>query len=92
MSDSILVTGAGGFIGHHLIKYLKTRGYWVRGVDVKLPEYEESTAEIVLRTLFSLNFTVLSTIVVVAQELSNNKHNIVNFEILLDIICDICSI
>ena len=45
MSDSILVTGAGGFIGHHLIKYLKTRGYWVRGVDVKLPEYEESTAD-----------------------------------------------
>ena len=45
MSDSILVTGAGGFIGHHLIKYLKKRGYWVRGVDVKLPEYEESTAD-----------------------------------------------
>jgi len=45
MSENILVTGAGGFIGHHLIKYLKSRGYWVRGVDLKLPEYEESSAD-----------------------------------------------
>src|SRR2546427_444533 len=36
----VLVTGAGGFIGHHLTKFLVERGYWVRGVDVKLPEYE----------------------------------------------------
>jgi nucleoside-diphosphate-sugar epimerase len=35
----ILVTGAGGFIGHHLVTYLKRRGYWVRGVDRKYPEY-----------------------------------------------------
>jgi GDP-D-mannose 3',5'-epimerase len=35
----VLVTGAGGFIGHHLVTYLKERGYWVRGVDVKVPEY-----------------------------------------------------
>lgn len=40
-----LVTGAGGFIGHHLVKYLKQRGYWVRGVDVKYPEYEASPAD-----------------------------------------------
>ena len=40
----VLVTGAGGFIGHHLTKYLVDRGYWVRGVDVKLPEYEKSSA------------------------------------------------
>jgi len=40
----VLVTGAGGFIGHHLIKYLILRGYWVRGVDVKQPEYEPSAA------------------------------------------------
>jgi GDP-D-mannose 3',5'-epimerase len=40
----ILVTGAGGFIGHHLTKYLVERGYWVRGVDIKEPEYEESAA------------------------------------------------
>jgi nucleoside-diphosphate-sugar epimerase len=41
----ILVTGAGGFIGHHLIKYLKNKNYWVRGVDIKYPEYEETSAD-----------------------------------------------
>ena len=40
----VLVTGAGGFIGHHLTKYLVNNGYWVRGVDIKAPEYEESAA------------------------------------------------
>jgi GDP-D-mannose 3', 5'-epimerase len=35
----VLVTGAGGFIGHHLVRYLKAKGYWVRGVDIKEPEY-----------------------------------------------------
>jgi GDP-D-mannose 3',5'-epimerase len=41
----VLVTGAGGFIGHHLAGYLKRRGYWVRGVDVKRPEFTESAAD-----------------------------------------------
>lgn len=41
----VLVTGAGGFIGHHLVKYLKNKGYWVRGVDLKYPEYEETAAD-----------------------------------------------
>ena len=40
----VLITGAGGFIGHHLTKYLVNRGYWVRGVDVKEPEYEPTSA------------------------------------------------
>jgi nucleoside-diphosphate-sugar epimerase len=40
----ILVTGAGGFIGHHLVKRLRSDGHWVRGVDLKLPEYETSDA------------------------------------------------
>ena len=40
----VLVTGAGGFIGHHLTNYLVDRGYWVRGVDVKVPEYEPTRA------------------------------------------------
>ncbi len=40
----VLVTGAGGFIGHHLVKYLVQRGYWVRGVDIKEPVYEASGA------------------------------------------------
>jgi GDP-D-mannose 3',5'-epimerase len=41
----VLVTGAGGFIGHHLTKYLVERGYWVRGVDLKEPEYEATAAQ-----------------------------------------------
>jgi GDP-D-mannose 3',5'-epimerase len=41
----VLVTGAGGFIGHHLVKFLKAEGYWVRGVDRKLPEYAASGAD-----------------------------------------------
>jgi nucleoside-diphosphate-sugar epimerase len=40
----VVVTGAGGFIGHHLTKYLVDKGYWVRGVDVKHSEYETSAA------------------------------------------------
>jgi GDP-D-mannose 3', 5'-epimerase len=41
----ILVTGAGGFIGHHLVRRLKADGFWVRGVDIKYPEYETSAAD-----------------------------------------------
>jgi GDP-D-mannose 3',5'-epimerase len=41
--ERVLVTGAGGFIGHHLAKYLVAKGYWVRGVDIKPPEYEASS-------------------------------------------------
>jgi nucleoside-diphosphate-sugar epimerase len=40
-----LVCGAGGFIGSHLVKHLKSEGYWVRGVDLKLPEYDETAAD-----------------------------------------------
>ena len=45
MATRALVTGAGGFIGHHMVKYLVAAGYWVRGVDVKAPEYESSAAQ-----------------------------------------------
>ncbi len=41
----VLVTGAGGFIGHHLVKRLKADGHWVRGADLKSPEYEPSAAD-----------------------------------------------
>jgi GDP-D-mannose 3', 5'-epimerase len=44
-SERILVTGAGGFIGHHLVTRLKKEGYWVRGVDIKEPEYAASDAD-----------------------------------------------
>ncbi len=43
-SKKVLVTGAGGFIGHHLVRYLVDRGYRVRGVDVKEPEFEPTAA------------------------------------------------
>jgi len=40
-----LVCGAGGFIGHHLVKKLKKEGYWVRGVDIKYPEFSKTEAD-----------------------------------------------
>ncbi|MBN1353355.1 MAG: NAD-dependent epimerase/dehydratase family protein [Candidatus Omnitrophica bacterium] len=41
----ILVTGAGGFVGQHLVKFLKKKNYWVKGVDIKTPEFEKTTAD-----------------------------------------------
>ncbi len=41
----ILVTGAGGFIGHHLVTVLKQQGHWVRGADLKHPEYSTTDAD-----------------------------------------------
>lgn len=40
-----LVCGAGGFIGSHLVRRLKREGFWVRGVDLKYPEFSETTAD-----------------------------------------------
>lgn len=40
-----LVLGAGGFIGSHMVKRLKAEGYWVRGVDLKSPEFSKSEAD-----------------------------------------------
>jgi GDP-D-mannose 3', 5'-epimerase len=58
----VLVTGAGGFIGHHLVTYLKQRGYWVRGVDRKYPEYTEVDAdEFELRDLRRWDECLLAT-------------------------------
>lgn len=45
MSKTVLVCGAGGFIGHHLVTRLKREGCWVRGVDLKFPEYAETDAD-----------------------------------------------
>ena len=47
MSDykkTALVLGAGGFIGSHMVKRLRSEGYWVRGVDLKYPEFSETEA------------------------------------------------
>jgi len=41
----IVVTGAGGFIGHHLVNKLKELGYWIRGVDLKYPEFHQTLAD-----------------------------------------------
>ena len=43
--ETVVVTGAGGFIGHHLVTYLKQQGYRVRGVDLKYPEYTDVDAD-----------------------------------------------
>ena len=40
----VLVTGAGGFIGHHLVSFLRRQGYWIRGVDLKHPEFSPTKA------------------------------------------------
>jgi len=42
---AILVCGAGGFIGHHLVRRLKAEGHWVRGVDLKFPLFSETDAD-----------------------------------------------
>ena len=42
---TILVTGAGGFIGSHLVKRFKAEGHWVRGVDLKYPEFSKTVAD-----------------------------------------------
>lgn len=41
----VLVTGAGGFIGHHLVSFLRDEGHWVRGVDIKEPEFSPTEAD-----------------------------------------------
>ena len=45
MNKTTLVCGAGGFIGSHLVKKLKSEGFWVRGVDLKYPEFNKTAAD-----------------------------------------------
>jgi GDP-D-mannose 3',5'-epimerase len=60
MSDykkTALVLGAGGFIGSHMVKRLRSEGYWVRGVDIKTPEYSKTAAnEFILGDLTEADF------------------------------------
>ena len=60
MSDykkTALVLGAGGFIGSHMVKRLRAEGYWVRGVDLKRPEFSETQAnEFIQGDLRDLSF------------------------------------
>lgn len=48
--ERVLVTGAGGFIGSHLVKFLRDKGYWIRGADLKLPEFMPSYAHQFMQT------------------------------------------
>src|SRR3989338_1194550 len=62
MRNKILVTGAGGFIGHHMVKFLKKKDFWVRGVDIKRPEFEHSSAdEFLVLDLREKNNAILAT-------------------------------
>jgi GDP-D-mannose 3',5'-epimerase len=45
MEKACLVLGAGGFIGNHMVRELKKQGYFVRGVDLKYPEFDQSLAD-----------------------------------------------
>ena len=56
-NKTALVLGAGGFIGSHMVKRLREEGYWVRGVDLKQPEYSSTRAnEFVLGDLRDVSF------------------------------------
>lgn len=58
MLKKALVCGGGGFIGSHLVKKLKEKGYWVRGVDLKYPEFSQTLADdFVIGDLRDLKFT-----------------------------------
>ena len=57
-SKRVLVAGAGGFIGGHLVRRLKSEGFWVRGADIKKHEFAESAAdEFLLGDLTDVNNT-----------------------------------
>ena len=61
--EKILVTGAGGFIGHHLVRFLKKKGYWVRGADIKYPEFspKDEADEFLLLDLRDFNNCLKAT-------------------------------
>lgn len=57
-NKTALVLGAGGFIGSHMVKRLREEGYWIRGIDLKYPEFSKSEAhEFIQGDLRDLNFT-----------------------------------
>jgi len=64
MKEKILVTGAGGFIGHHMVRFLKKKGYWVRGVDIKYPQYSpvDEADEFLLLDLRELQNCLIATV------------------------------
>ena len=70
-----LVLGAGGFIGSHMVKRLRSEGYWVRGVDVKYPEYSKTLAnEFIVGNL--TDFDLVTRVIEYKGE-AGNFHNLV---------------
>jgi nucleoside-diphosphate-sugar epimerase len=73
MHKKALVLGAGGFIGSHLVKKLKSEGYWVRGVDLKLPDFSSSEAdEFIIGDLRNPN--LVSKVLYAPQQLSEQDN------------------
>lgn len=93
----VTVTGAGGFIGHHLVKFLKKKGYWVRGVDIKNPEFEKTVADefLLLDLRYKRNALIATKNVNQVYNLASNmggigfiassKARLMNDNILIDI-------
>jgi nucleoside-diphosphate-sugar epimerase len=75
MKKTALVLGAGGFIGSHLVKKLKSEGFWVRGVDLKYPEHWETAADDFI--IGDLRDPQLVSIIMLApnQHSENDKEN-----------------
>lgn len=76
-----LVLGAGGFIGSHMVKRLRSEGYWVRGVDIKRPEFSETEAhEFIQGDLTDFHFTER---VVQFKGYSQNFYNFISSKYIL---------
>jgi len=74
MHKTALVLGAGGFIGSHLVRRLKFEGYWVRGVDLKFPEFSSSEVdEFIIGDL--RNPSLVSKVLYAPHQLSERDNN-----------------
>ncbi len=81
-----LVLGAGGFIGNHLVTKLKKEGYWVRGVDLKLPEFSSSKAdEFIVGDLRNLS---LVSKIMYAPHQTSEQDNINSFDEVYQLAAD----
>lgn len=81
-----LVCGAGGFIGHHLVTRLKSEGYFVVGVDLKLPEFEESKADEFL--LYDLRDPLKVSLAMFAPNQSQTKEDPNSFDEVYQLAAD----
>jgi len=81
-----LVCGAGGFIGHHLVNRLKSEGYYVVGVDLKLPEFEETKADEFL--LYDLRDSLKVSLAMFAPSQSQIKNDPNSFDEVYQLAAD----